>query len=111
VPGRRREGLARRPRGRPAAGAVLSRRVHAAGAIADIACQNKAVLYDLLFKVSAETLLTIAADPKHLGGRIGITSVAIDVTRGSFVGRLAVGQLPGPARPNSHTSSAALKSP
>jgi predicted Zn-ribbon and HTH transcriptional regulator len=44
-------------------------------AIADIACQNKAVVYDLLFKVSAETMLTIAADPKHLGGRIGITSV------------------------------------
>jgi predicted Zn-ribbon and HTH transcriptional regulator len=43
--------------------------------IADIAYQNKAVLYDLLFKVSAETMLTIAADPKHLGGRIGITSV------------------------------------
>jgi len=44
-------------------------------AIADIAYQNKAVLYDLLFKVSAETLLTIAADPKHLGARIGITAV------------------------------------
>src|SRR5436305_8142984 len=44
-------------------------------AIADIAYQNKAVIYDLLFKVSAETLLTIAADPKHLGARIGITSV------------------------------------
>jgi Zn finger protein HypA/HybF involved in hydrogenase expression len=44
-------------------------------AIADIAYQNKAVLYDLLFKVSAETMLTIAVDPKHLGGRIGITSV------------------------------------
>jgi predicted Zn-ribbon and HTH transcriptional regulator len=43
--------------------------------IADIAYQNKAVLYDLLFKVSAETMLTIAADPKHLGARIGITSV------------------------------------
>jgi putative transposase/transposase-like zinc-binding protein len=43
--------------------------------IADIAYQNKAVLYDLLFKVSAETLLTIAADPKHLGARIGITTV------------------------------------
>jgi predicted Zn-ribbon and HTH transcriptional regulator len=43
--------------------------------IADIAYQNKAVVYDLLFKVSAETLLTIAADSKHLGARIGITSV------------------------------------
>jgi hypothetical protein len=44
-------------------------------AIADIAYQNKAVIYDLLFKVSAETMLTIADDPKHLGARIGITSV------------------------------------
>ena len=44
-------------------------------AIADIAYQNKAVIYDLLFKASAETLLTIAADPKHLGAGIGIISV------------------------------------
>ncbi len=44
-------------------------------AIADIAYQNKAMIYDLLFKASAETLLTIAADPKHLGARIGITAV------------------------------------
>jgi hypothetical protein len=43
--------------------------------IADIAYQNKAVIYDLLFKVSAETTLTIAADPKRLGARIAITSV------------------------------------
>jgi hypothetical protein len=44
-------------------------------AIADIAYQNKSVIYDLLFKASAETLITIAADPKHLGARVGITSV------------------------------------
>jgi hypothetical protein len=43
--------------------------------IADIAYQNKAVIYDLLFKAAAETTLTIAADPKHLGVRIGITAV------------------------------------
>ena len=42
---------------------------------ADIAYQNKAVIYDILFKASAETLTTIAADPKHLGARIGITCV------------------------------------
>jgi hypothetical protein len=35
--------------------------------IADIGYQNKAVIYDLLLKASAETTLTIAADPKHLG--------------------------------------------
>ena len=44
-------------------------------AIAEIAYQNKAVVYDLLFKASAETMLTIAGDPEHLGARIGITSV------------------------------------
>ena len=44
-------------------------------AIADIAYQNKAVIYDLLFKASAEALITIAADPKHLGARVGVTSV------------------------------------
>jgi hypothetical protein len=44
-------------------------------AIARIAYQNKAVVYDLLFKASAEVLLTIAADPKRLGARIAITSV------------------------------------
>src|SRR5947209_4489288 len=43
--------------------------------IADIAYQNKAAIYGLLFKISAETLITIAADPKHLGARIGILSV------------------------------------
>ncbi len=43
--------------------------------IADIAYQNKRLVYDLLMRASAETTLTIAADPKHLGARIGITSV------------------------------------
>jgi Putative transposase/Transposase zinc-binding domain len=43
--------------------------------IAGIAYQNKAVLYDLLFKAAAETTITIAGDPKHLGARIGITAV------------------------------------
>jgi hypothetical protein len=44
-------------------------------AIADIAYTNKAVIYDLLFKAASETLLTIAADPKHLGAKIAITAV------------------------------------
>ncbi|SFV38573.1 Transposase zinc-binding domain-containing protein [Devosia crocina] len=43
--------------------------------IADIALHNKAVVYNLLFKAASETMLTIAADPKHLGARIGITAV------------------------------------
>jgi hypothetical protein len=45
------------------------------GPISEVAYQNKAVVYDILFKASAETLITIAADPKHLGARVGITSV------------------------------------
>ncbi|WP_162651333.1 IS91 family transposase [Lentilitoribacter sp. Alg239-R112] len=44
-------------------------------AIADIAYQNKSIIYDLLFKVSSQTMLTIAADKKHLGAKIGMTSV------------------------------------
>jgi hypothetical protein len=43
--------------------------------ISDIAYQNKAVIYNLLFRASAETMVTIAADPKHLGASIGITAV------------------------------------
>ncbi|TAT98762.1 IS91 family transposase [Rhizobium ruizarguesonis] len=43
--------------------------------VADIAFQNKALVYDLLFKAASETMLTIAADLKHLGARIGITAV------------------------------------
>ena len=44
-------------------------------AIADIAYQSKAAIYVILFKAAAETLITIAADPKHLGARIGLTAV------------------------------------
>jgi hypothetical protein len=44
-------------------------------AIARIAWHNKRQVYDLLFKASAETLLTIAADPRHLGARVGLTAV------------------------------------
>jgi hypothetical protein len=43
--------------------------------VADIAWQNKAVVYDLLFRTASETMMTIAADPRHLGARIGITAV------------------------------------
>jgi hypothetical protein len=44
-------------------------------AISAVAFQNKAAVYDLLFRTAAETLTTIAADPKHLGARIGLTAV------------------------------------
>ena len=43
--------------------------------IGTIAYHNKAVVYGLLFQAAGETLLTIAADPKHLGARIGLTMV------------------------------------
>lgn len=44
-------------------------------AISAIAYYNKAVIYGLLFDIAAETLRTIAADPKHLGAQIGATLV------------------------------------
>ena len=43
--------------------------------IADIAYANKAVIYDALFKAASQALLTIAADRKHLGAKIGVTMV------------------------------------
>ena len=43
--------------------------------VADIAAHNKAAVYDLLFRAASQTMLIIAADPRHLGARIGITAV------------------------------------
>jgi hypothetical protein len=43
--------------------------------IAAIAYQNKAVVYDMLFRATAETLRTIAADPRHLGAEIGFIAI------------------------------------
>ena len=43
--------------------------------VAAIAFHNKALVYDLLFKAAADTMLIIAADPSHLGAKIGITAV------------------------------------
>jgi len=43
--------------------------------VGEIAFHNKAFVYDLLFRAASQTMLTIAADPKHLGARIGITAV------------------------------------
>ena len=44
-------------------------------ALGALAYQNKARVYGLLLKAAAETLTTIAADPKHLGAKIGIIAV------------------------------------
>jgi len=43
--------------------------------IAAIAFQNKAAVYGILFRIAAETLRIIAADPKHLGAEIGLVAV------------------------------------
>ncbi|MDQ3560930.1 MAG: IS91 family transposase [Pseudomonadota bacterium] len=43
--------------------------------IAEVAFPNKAAVYDLLFRAASETMMTIAADRKHLGARLGITAV------------------------------------
>jgi hypothetical protein len=66
--------MACRPRGRSAAGRLLPRRLQPPAEIANIA-RNKAALYDLLFRAASQTMLTIAAVPRHLAARIGITAV------------------------------------
>src|SRR5204862_2246347 len=66
---------ARRPRGRPVAVGYFHLVYTLPAEIAPIAYQNKAAVYGLLFRAAAETLLTIAADPKHLGARLGATAV------------------------------------
>ena len=72
----RRPRVARRARGRSAAGWILPRGLHAAGRDRrHRATRTRPSVYDLLFQAAAETMLTIAADPKHLGARIGITAV------------------------------------
>ena len=43
--------------------------------IAEITFQNKARVYDILFKAASETLRAIAADPKHLGAEVGVVAV------------------------------------
>jgi hypothetical protein len=43
--------------------------------VGEIAFQNKAVVYAILFRAAAETLATIAADPRHLGAKLGVTMV------------------------------------
>jgi len=43
--------------------------------VSDIAFQNKAVIYNILFTTAAQTLQIIGADPKHLGARVGVTAV------------------------------------
>src|SRR5580704_14624104 len=76
--------------------------------------QNKTVVYDLLFRAAAETLIAIAANPKHLGARVGFTAVLHNLGLGSHspparahdcarrrpdVGRFALDRLQAPLLP------------
>src|SRR5262245_22233951 len=67
--------MARGTPGRAAAGPLLPRRLHRAGSDRRDRLQNKAMVYDMLFQATAETLRTIAADPEHLGAEIGMLAV------------------------------------
>ena len=72
VPNQRARQVARRAQQRTAAGqatfTLSSRMPHE---LSWLALQNKKIVYDLLFRASAATLLEVAADPKHLGAEIG----------------------------------------
>src|SRR5436309_13613379 len=75
VSGNGSQAIARRTRSRAVARALLPRGIHAAGSDRRHRLSEQGVIYDLLFKAAAEATLTIAADSKHLGARIGITAV------------------------------------
>ena len=47
--------------------------------VADLAWQNKAAVYDLLFRAASETMMTIAADPRHLGARIELKAASVQI--------------------------------
>jgi Transposase zinc-binding domain len=65
--------------------------------IGAIAFQNKAAVYDLLFRTAAETLTAIAADPKHLGARIGLSPCCTPGARRSPIIRTSTSSFPAAA--------------
>jgi hypothetical protein len=67
--------MARRSPGRPVAGSLLPYRAHCDGADRQHRAAEQGSVYDILFRAAAETVQTIAADPKHLGATIGMTAV------------------------------------
>ena len=70
------KGMAGRTRGRTVAREVFPSRLHTAKANRRHRVrQNKREIYNLLMRISADTVIKIAADPKHLGAQVGITSV------------------------------------
>ena len=72
---RRQRPLARKVGAGPSHRAVLPRCLHIAGATAPLAFQNARLIYNLLFQAASEALLTIAADPKRMGARVGFLAV------------------------------------
>ena len=62
--------------------------------IAAIALQNKAAIYDILFKAAAETVRIIAADTKHLGAETGMTAVPAPGGKVSFIARMSIASCP-----------------
>jgi Transposase zinc-binding domain len=57
--------------------------------VGEIAFQNKAVVYAILFRAAAETLATIAADPRHLGAKLGMTMVSTPGARPCSITRMS----------------------
>src|ERR1700756_1539429 len=60
---------------RPSPDPLSARGLHTAHRLAPLVLQNKKILYGLLFRTSAETLLEVARNPRHLGAEIGFFSV------------------------------------
>ena len=75
MPGRHTEALAGSSPQRTSAGALSARGLHLPRVLSQLALQNKAAIYSLLMRASAETLLTVARDPRHLGAKIGFFSI------------------------------------
>ena len=82
---------------RIAAGAVFPCRLHAAGACRRIALQNKEAVYSILFRAAAETLRTIAADPRHLGAEIGFMPCSTPGARTCITIRTCIASSPAAA--------------
>ena len=67
--------MARRTRGRTVAGSIFPRRLHAARADRRHRVPEQGRRLRLLFRIAIEALTTMAADPKHLGARIGVMAI------------------------------------
>jgi Transposase zinc-binding domain/Phage integrase family len=75
--------------------------------VAAIALTNKAVVYDILFKAAADTVRTIGADPKHLGGETGMIASCTPGARRSPITRTSTASSRGAALGRTEASSAA----